>query len=110
MGIVFEKKKSLKLAISATDSIYYDISNMVSQKWGLGEAIRPKKVKRILEQTKLGDTDVESLKYEVDEVLAHFEEKEKQTAEERKRMFEEVDDDGFTVVKPRKKRKRVDAT
>jgi hypothetical protein len=74
--VTFSKKKAVKSALTASDSIYAEIGDQVAAKWGMSDEIKPQKVKHILDKYKLGDTDVEELKRRVDEVMTDFEERE----------------------------------
>ena len=74
--VTFAKKKSVKSALTASDSIYAEIGEQVSSSWGMGNEVKPRKPKHILDGYRLGDTDVEELKLRVDEEMQDFEERE----------------------------------
>ena len=108
--VIFDKKKTLKLVMQATDQMYADINNNLKQNWGLEVIHENFGSSDILDMYMLKDTDPVELQLEVDTIMADFELGEKAAIEERERKLLEADADGFMMVKPRKKRKRVEAT
>jgi hypothetical protein len=77
--VCFRKKKSLQSVLSASNSMFAEISSSICQKWGLGPLMRPKKYNSILEANRIEDTDVNELKRKVDRVLEEYEMTEKVT-------------------------------
>lgn len=108
--VIFDKKKTLKLVMQATDQMYADITTNIKQKWGLAIGNGNCSPSDILDMYMLKDADPTELQQEVDAIMADFELGEKAAMEERERRLNEADEDGFTMVKHRKKRKRVEAT
>lgn len=108
--VTFDKKKTLKLVMQATDQMYADINNNLKQNWGLEVINDNFSSSDILDMYMLKDADPVELQQEVDSIMADFELGEKAAIEERERRLLEADEDGFMMVKPRKKRKRVEAT
>lgn len=108
--VTFDKKRTLKLVMQATDQMYADINNNLKQNWGLEIIDENFSSSDILDMYMLRDTDPVELQHEVDTIMADFELGEKAAIEERERRLLEADADGFMMVKPRKKRKRVEAS
>ena len=107
--VVFEKKKTIKLIMQASDRIYADIIKKVRLTWGLDVLKGEFTSSSIVDQYMLRDVDPDELKEEVNTIMTEFELGEKAAVEERERRLQEADEDGFTMVKHRKKRKRVEA-
>ena len=74
--VTFAKRKSVRSALSASDTIYAEIGIQVSASWGMNEEIKPQSIKHIYNRCRLADTDVDALKLRVDQDMQEFEERE----------------------------------
>jgi len=109
--ILFDKKNAIKNIISASDSIFYNIGKELSQKWGPGVYFNIKRKKSIEEISKMFpyiNSDPKELQEDVDAYMKEFDEKEEMEQAERIRQSKEPDNDGFTKVVSKNKRKRVE--
>ena len=109
--ILFDKKNAIKNIISASDTIFYNIGKEVSQKWGPAAYFNIKRKKTIEEISKMFpyiESDPKELQEDVDAYLKEFDDKEEIERAERIRQSKEPDDDGFTKVIGKNKRKRIE--
>lgn len=106
--LTFQKKSSLKSIVQSTDTVFTSIFKDVSTKWGVSDMINAKKTaKEILQQHSIFDTNMEELKENADSFMTEFDEKEQIQLSEKRKRSKEADEDGFVLVKNRKKLKRV---
>lgn len=108
--VVFSKKRTLKAILEAPDEEYRLIASRINDVWGIKIRNDDIGAGELLEKFKLRDVDPSVLKDEVDSIMAAFEAGEQAAIKERERKLQEVDDDGFMLVKHRNKRKRTEAT
>jgi ribosomal RNA-processing protein 7 len=109
--LVFKKKNSLKLALTAPDSTYYELGKELSKNFGLKQRFSLKKRKTVEDISNMYpycEIDPKELQEEVDIFMRDFEEQENSDKLERERVSRLPDDDGFMPVHHRKKRKRME--
>jgi len=103
--VLFKKKSSVKNAMTSSNEYYHNIITTIPGKWGLSNY--KKTSKQIFAEHTMHDVDINQLKSEVDNFMREFEEKEQIEIAARKKRSLEADEDGFTLVKKRKKVKRI---
>lgn len=98
--VVFANKKSIKLAMSAKETLFSEIGESIAQEWGVQHGLKKRTRAELNSQFQYRHEleDISSLKSEVNEYLKDFEESEASGRLDRLRASNAVDDDGFMPV------------
>lgn len=105
--LTFVKKSAVKSILQSADAVLSSICKDISLKWGISNTVNARSVKEMLQLYSIFDTNVEELKESADSFMTEFDEKEQIQLLERKKRSREADEDGFMLVKNRKKVKRI---
>ncbi len=96
--LVFGKKSSIKLSMSASDNDFDHAAREVATHFGFLEDNRSKTISDIKSMFTFFDVDARELQQEVDEFMREFDENEQRDIDERNAALNVPDADGFITV------------